>query len=367
MSNNPFAIAQTRSNNTALADATREKQVAEIQSQMVIAKRFPRDPIAAVDRILNACTRPTLAESALYSYSRGGSDVTGPSIRLAEAMAQNWGNVDCGVREVEQANGVSTMESYAIDLESNYRVSKVFTVPHLRYTRSGTKRLEDPRDIYELTANQGARRLRACILSVIPGDVTEAAVKQCETTLHASADISPEAIKRMIDAFAQFGVTSQQIETRIQRRMDAIQPAQVVSLKKIYASLRDGMSSAGDWFDTPTPTVPEGGSSPASRTDTLKAKFAKPAAAQAPAPEHSAEAEQTPDLAAVLRMIEDGFTQAEMTSAIEAAKLLPKADQVTARAAYQKRKDVLKRQAQAQPEATAEQTTAEWQAEYAAT
>lgn len=59
MTNNPFAIAQTRSNNTALADATRDKQVAEIQGQMVIAKRFPRDPISAVDRILNACTRPT--------------------------------------------------------------------------------------------------------------------------------------------------------------------------------------------------------------------------------------------------------------------------------------------------------------------
>ena len=36
---------------------------------------------------------------------------------------------------------------------------------------------------------------------------------------------------------------------RIQRRLDAIQPAQVVGLKKVYASLRDGMSVAADWFD----------------------------------------------------------------------------------------------------------------------
>lgn len=330
---NPFAIAQTRSNNTALADATRDKQVAEIQGQMVIAKRFPRDPISAVDRILNACTRPTLAESALYSYSRGGADVTGPSIRLAEALAQNWGNIDCGVREVEQANGVSTMESYAIDLETNYRVSKVFSVPHFRYTRAGTKKLEDPRDIYELTANQGARRLRACILSVIPGDVVEAAVKQCETTLHLSADVTPDAIKKMLAAFGQFGVTQQQIETRIQRRIDAIQPAQVVSLKKIYASLRDGMSSPGDWFGL---AVVEGGASESnggasiagsrSSTQGLKDQLkgrSKGAAAPvvkatstAPDLDHAA-------LDSVHRALESSKTQQDIDEALDFARSLP--------------------------------------------
>ena len=33
--------------------------------------------------------------------------------------------------------------------------------------------------------------------------------------------------------------------------MDAIKPAQVVGLKKIYTSLRDGMSTVGTWFELP--------------------------------------------------------------------------------------------------------------------
>ena len=53
----------------------------------------------------------------------------------------------------------------------------------------------------------------------------------------------------MLDAFSQYGVTKDHIEKRIQRRLDAIQPGQVVSLKRIYASLRDDMSAAADWFD----------------------------------------------------------------------------------------------------------------------
>jgi hypothetical protein len=249
---NPFAGAVvTRETQNATADTEQSRAIAEVQSAMVIAKRFPRDQKAAYDAIMNACDRPTLAEGALYSYSRGGTDITGPSIRLAEALAQNWGNIQFGIRELEQRGAESTVEAFAWDVETNTRQVKTFQVKHERHTKQGSKKLTDPRDVYELVANQGARRLRACILGVIPGDITEAAVKRCESTLKASADTSPEAMKKMLDAFAPFGVTKEMIEKKIQRRIDSIQPAQVVALKKIYASLRDGMSAPADWFDVP--------------------------------------------------------------------------------------------------------------------
>ena len=242
---NPFAVAKATSQSTSLASA-REESV--IQSMMVVAKRFPRDERAAMDAILNACTRPSLASAALYTYARGGQDISGPSVRLAEAMAQAWGNIDCGVQEVEQRDGVSVMEAYAIDLQSNYRMAKRFTVAHERHTRSGARKLTDPRDIYEVGANQGARRMRACILAVIPGDVTEAAVNQCDATMAADADTSPAALAKLVKAFGELGVDKAAIEARIQRRMEAIRPAQVISLRKIYLSIRDGMSNPSDWF-----------------------------------------------------------------------------------------------------------------------
>ena len=248
---NPFAamMPSRQQQSTAVANTEQHRAVAEVQAAMMIARMNPRDPIAAVDRILNACTRPTLANAAVYNYSRGGSDISGPSIRLAEAMAQSWGNMQFGIRELDQSGGSSTVQAFAWDVETNTRREVTFQVPHVRHTRAGTKKLEDPRDVYEMVANQGSRRLRACILAVIPGDVTEAAVAQCETTMHASADISPEGVAKLLQAFSAYGVTKAHIEKRIQRRVDAIQPAQVVSLRKIYASLKDGMSAASDWFD----------------------------------------------------------------------------------------------------------------------
>lgn len=251
----------------AMVDVESHRAIQEVQAAMVIAKKFPRDQKLALDRIMQACTRPGLAEAALYSYNRGGTDITGPSIRLAEAMAQQWGNIKTSVRELEQRNGESTVQAIAWDLETGYQAEKVFQVPHVRYRRpdkGGSVKLEDPRDIYEHVANQGARRLRACILAVMPGDVVEAATRQCEVTLKTKVVITPELLQETLDRFAEFGVTKEMIEKRIQRRFDAITPALVVNLKKIFNSLRDGMSGIADWFDVPKP---EGGNGNAQTKD----------------------------------------------------------------------------------------------------
>lgn len=271
---NPFqAIAsQTPASHPVAQELTQSREVAEIQAAMVVAKRFPRDEIAATDRILRACTRPTLAEQALYSYSRGGSEITGPSIRLAEACAQAWGNMRFGFREVARGIGdggvtFSDVEAFAWDLETNVYKPLTFQVRHWRDTKKGGYKITDERDIYELVANMAQRRVRACILATIPGDVVESAQAQCEETLNAKADTSPEGLKKLVAAFASFSVTQGQIEKRCQCRLEGIRAAQVVQLKKIYVSIRDGMSKAEDWFPADT-----------SAQDELAAKMAKASA-----------------------------------------------------------------------------------------
>jgi len=238
-----------RKSTAPIVSVEESRAIQEVQAAMTIAKRFPRDHIVALDRIKQACTRQKLAEKACYQYSRGGTDITGPSIRLAEAIAQNWGNLDFGIKELEQRNGESTVMAYCWDMETNTRQSKVFQVPHSRMAQKQIKKLTDPRDIYELVANQGARRLRACILGIIPGDVVEDAVEQCVTTLATKEKVDADSIKKMLELFLAKGVNKEMIEGRIQRRIEAITPALKVQLRNIYNSLNDGMSKPGDWFD----------------------------------------------------------------------------------------------------------------------
>jgi hypothetical protein len=228
------------------------KNTGEIQSALIIAKRFPRDEVAAVEKIKNACSRLGLAEQAFYAYGKGGASVEGASIRLVEAVAQYWGNIRSGIVEISRgiSDGVkhSECKAFAWDVETNYYEEKIFTVRHIRETIKGSYALRDEREVYEMIANMGSRRKRACILSVIPSDVIETAAEQCRATLHAKADVSPESILKMLAAFEKMGVTKSQIEARIQRKMDAIAPAQLLNLRKIHLSIRDGMSSKDDWF-----------------------------------------------------------------------------------------------------------------------
>lgn len=277
---NPFGQQVGRQQGNAMVEVESSRAVAETQAAIMLAKRFPRDPVVAVDRILQAFTRPTLAEKAEYAYARGGTDITGPSIRAAETIAQLWGNIQFGIRELTQANGASEVEAFAWDVETNTRQVKVFRVPHSRYTRAGgNQALTDPRDIYEMVANQGARRLRACILGIIPGDVIEAAMNQADTTLKTKADVTPERLKSLLEKFAEFGVTQEMIEKRIQRRLDAMTPALLVQLGKVYNALRDGIAKVADHFDPPE----TGAQQEAPRTLKERAGVQKPAETTSPA------------------------------------------------------------------------------------
>lgn len=225
------------------------RQAQEVQVAMLSAKKFPRDELYAMERIKKTCQRATLAEQAIYSYPRGGQSVSGPSIRLAEAIAQNWGNIDAGVIELENRNGKSEMMAYAWDLETNTRVTKTFSVEHKRDTKQGSKQLTDARDIYEATANFGSRRVRACILSIVPGDVVDMAVKECRKTL-ADKDQRPvaEILKEMLKAFKNMGVSQEQIEKYLDKKAADLLKEDLVDLRGIYKAINDGQSKVTDYF-----------------------------------------------------------------------------------------------------------------------
>lgn len=222
----------------------------EVQAAMVIAKKFPRNAEQSLQRIKASCERVKLAEKAVYSFPRGVSRVTGPSIRLAEVVAQNWGNLDCGIIELERLPGKSIAMAYAWDLETNTRDTKIFEVPHTRDTRQGPVKLEDSRDIYELVANMGARRKRACILAVIPGDIIEEAEEVCRKTL-SSGHKEPliDRLRKMADVFKQnWNVSVKQIEARLGHNLEATTEDELVDLRSVFNSLKDGMAKPAQYF-----------------------------------------------------------------------------------------------------------------------
>ena len=252
------ALTPTVEKNSTVSEMAVSRVAQEVQAAMIVAKKFPRDENEAHKKIMRSCARIGLAKVSEYTYPRGGDKITGPSIRLAEAIAQGWGNIEYGVIELENSKGRSEMMAYAWDLESNSRVTKIFSVEHKRDTRQGSYKLTDSRDIYEAIANFGARRVRACILGIIPGDVIDAAIKECRKTIKGENKTPIEdRIKNMLNTFEkELRVDTAAIEEYIGYKTKAFTELDLIKLQGVYQSITDGMSSTADYFGRPEAAKP---------------------------------------------------------------------------------------------------------------
>lgn len=228
------------------------KELSEIKGKMFLARQFPRDTNWSLQQVLQECERKDLAESALYEFPRGDSVVKGPSIRLVEVLARHWGNIMSGVVELDAKDGTTTIKCFAWDLETNTSDEKTFAVKHERSTKKGSYKLTDERDIYEMVANKGARRKRACLLAVMPGWYVDAAIEACEATLANSLTDGKsleEVIATMVEAFHEFGITPEQIAEKVGKPdVSKLSKKDVVKLRNLYSAIKDGFVKPSDAF-----------------------------------------------------------------------------------------------------------------------
>ena len=293
------------------------REVAQVQGQIMMAKAYPRNMDMVLAKVESACSRKTLAEHALYTYARGGTNISGPTIRLMEALASAYGNVKAGYEVVEADDDKSRIRAYAYDMETNTVIERNFDVEHIRYANGQRKRLIDPRDIYEVIANNASRRVRACLQQIIPGDIVDYAVGLAQKTLVENVDTSPAARASLVDAFSKFGVTKIMLEAYIQRKMDAITADQLVNLRGVYASLRDGIATVTDFFDPAAKPIGETEQpAPVTEKKTAARKpAAKPQQKAEPAPELQPAQQPEPTITPEGEILEDAGASAAFDNA----------------------------------------------------
>ena len=248
MSNGVAAHLDKINQGTVAIEASRA--IAEAQGKLVIAKRFPRDEVAAYAKAMEACQRPKMAEKAFYAFPRGGQTVEGATIRFAEELARCWGNIDYGIKELSQGDGKSEMQAYAWDLETNAQSVQNFTNPHQREQGKKMVTLTSQRDIYENNANMATRRLRARILAILPSWFVEDCIAECKKTLAGQNDTPlVDRVKKMVVQFAKLGVTQEQIEHRLKRKIDTMNADDFTEYIGIYNAIKQNESRISDWFE----------------------------------------------------------------------------------------------------------------------
>lgn len=274
------AVDATADNAGELAVVTREQT--EIQSAIVTAKRFPRNEQQAFVRAMNAFTRATMAENAMYNFPRGGKMVEGPSVDCARELARIWGNIRYGLRVVSQDSDRLHIKAYAIDLETNTYVEAEDEFSKLIQRKdkySGETRWVQPdeRDLRELMNRRGAIAVRNCILQVLPSDLIEDVVKTAKVTLQRDAGNSleksrDETVKALVVAFDRIGVSVGMLEQYLSHKLDLITAEEVASLRAIHQSIKEGVAKRDEYFRF---EAAQSNSEPVSLTGALKQKLAE--------------------------------------------------------------------------------------------
>lgn len=227
----------------------------EVQGAIIMARQFPRDEIIVQKKLKQVSKNMKFAEKAIYAYPRGGSMITGLSIRAAETLSRYWGNISCGTKTLSQNQNDHTSEimSYCWDLETNVRSERIFKSSHIRETKNGNKILTSSRDIYEKEANDSSRRLRACILAVIPNYIVEEFMDDCESTLvGTSGKTLKQRTEELLSKFEEIGISKEIIEKKMAVTVDKFVAKNIVMLGYIYNSIKDGFAPASQFFDIPT-------------------------------------------------------------------------------------------------------------------
>jgi len=251
-------------NKLALADDTREKEIAEllpkrgaaeaqaeIQAAIIVALKFPRNEDAAYQKLLGACRRPSFARESFYRFPRGKGDdqvmVEGPSVNLAREAARVYRHMRWGISVLSETKDERQIEGWAYDLENNNKVSQQDQFGKIVYRRTEGWIPANERELRELTGRRGAILYRNCLLQLLPKDWIEDAIGLAKQTLRDDAAKDPETErKRIIVGFSNLNIRVEALEQFLGHKIGECSPAELVDLRAVYKSIADGATTWGD-------------------------------------------------------------------------------------------------------------------------
>lgn len=221
---------------------------ADLDQLIVTAHKFPRSITRVLENITTLATLDTpTAHECSFSLPRGKDPetgkpkaITGPSIRLAEIIASQWGNCRVGsqVVAVERGDKVVVAEGIFLDLETNYQ-----STVRVRRKISDSKGRIYSEDMIVVTGNAAAAiALRNAILRGVPKPVWRQAYDKVLGVITGDvATIGARRVDLLSKFKADFKMTPRQVFAIVGVAGEQdIGPEEIVIAAGFYTALRNG-------------------------------------------------------------------------------------------------------------------------------
>jgi hypothetical protein len=251
-------LAVQSGENSANAVAAQAKALVEARYMMALHK--PRDMDVVRQRLLDECRRPGFANNPSTYYRKPiGKGVEGLGIRFVEAALRCMGNVLTETMTVFEDAEKRILRVCVTDLESNTPYIKDVTVtktverskPADDGTYISVRKNSYDKPVYTIPAGdddllnkEGAlvsKAIRTLGLRIIPGDLQDEAEELVLKVRRDDAARDPtETRKKLVDAFGSIGITAAQLIDYLGHALDQTAPDELVELRGLYGSLRDG-------------------------------------------------------------------------------------------------------------------------------
>lgn len=216
------------------------------RDRLLWAYKQPRDEEKVLASILQTCRRPSFAEIAIWEKKIGSRFEKGPSVRLAEVIAQKFGNFEIGYQIIPEASNEkqTTVRVFAWDLETNYCIAPEITVQH-KFPGKNKDYLTAVDDIYKVVASAISKKQRDCIFKIVPRDLVDLAFEECLKTLSGVKDLKP-VLERLKVTFLDVGITQAHLENYQGKMFKDFTASDVSELRAVFSALRSGDMTADE-------------------------------------------------------------------------------------------------------------------------
>lgn len=255
----PARTGETAS--TAVAARSR----AEVEARYAVALKFPRSWMDVRNRMLANCARHRFAETSRYAKPVGSGKVMGWSVRFAEAMAREMGNLYIGTTVVWDDDEKRIIQVMVTDLESNTTYPMEITIVKTIERKSSagyevvsSRTNKQNQTIYIVKAtdddllnkqnSQISKALRNSVLRLAPGDLLDECFDAIQESLSKADKSDPKGqIKKLSAAFYEIGVSAKMIAEFLgMPTLENVAPEQLAVLRTIYTGLKEGETSWDD-------------------------------------------------------------------------------------------------------------------------